>query len=148
MLLLCWALLLGLATRPVALLLCALAPPIVLSGVAPDRFEVTLLLLLLVAKGAGWLSLDGLAVRWASTGLRWRALAAGAVPHVAGGGGGLGATAAVRPPRWPACGIPLIAHRTITCSSRSYTRWQPRRYRRPISRSPFGASYETSATWP
>jgi hypothetical protein len=43
----------------VALLLFALAPPIVLSGVAPDRFEVALLLLLLAAKGAGWLSLDG-----------------------------------------------------------------------------------------
>ncbi|HXA54895.1 MAG TPA: hypothetical protein VNV37_08485, partial [Solirubrobacteraceae bacterium] len=35
MLLLCWALLLGVATRPVAVLLCALAPPIVLSSVAP-----------------------------------------------------------------------------------------------------------------
>ena len=32
LLLLCWALLLGVATRPVALILCALAPPIVLSG--------------------------------------------------------------------------------------------------------------------
>ena len=48
---------LGVATRPVTGLLCALAPPILLSGVASDRFEVTLLLLLVAAKGAGWLSL-------------------------------------------------------------------------------------------
>jgi hypothetical protein len=50
-LLLCWALLLGLATRSVALLVCALTPAIVLSGPAFDRFEITLLLLLLAARG-------------------------------------------------------------------------------------------------
>ena len=111
MLLLCWALLLGLATRPVALLLCALAPPIVLSGVAPDRFEVTLLLLLLAAKGAGWLSLDGVAVRWASTGLRMRDHAAEAVPHVVVVGGGFGGIAAVRALRSTACRITLIDRR-------------------------------------
>ena len=111
MLLLSWALLLGLATRPVALLLCGLAPPIVLSGVAPDRFEVTLLLLLLAAKGAGWLSLDGLAVRWASTGLRMRDHAAGAVPHVVVVGGGFGGIAAVRALRSTACRITLIDRR-------------------------------------
>ncbi len=66
LLLLCWALLLGLATRPVAVLLCVLAPPILLPGEMPDRFGVTLLLLLLAAKGAGWLSLDGLAAQWAA----------------------------------------------------------------------------------
>ena len=111
MLLLCWALLLGLATRPVAVLLCALAPPIVLSGVAPDRFEVTLLLLLLAAKGAGWLSLDGLAARWASTGLRMRDHAAEAVPHVVVVGGGFGGIAAVRALRSTACRITLIDRR-------------------------------------
>jgi NADH dehydrogenase FAD-containing subunit len=111
MLLLCWALLLGVATRPVAVLLCALAPPIVLSGVAPDRFEVTLLLLLLAAKGAGWLSLDGLAARWASTGLRMRDHAAEAVPHVVVVGGGFGGIAAVRALRSTACRITLIDRR-------------------------------------
>jgi NADH dehydrogenase FAD-containing subunit len=111
MLLLCWALLLGVATRPVAVLLCALAPPIVLSGVAPDRFEVTLLLLLLAAKGAGWLSLDGLAARWASTGLRMRDYAAEAVPHVVVVGGGFGGIAAVRALRSTACRITLIDRR-------------------------------------
>jgi NADH dehydrogenase FAD-containing subunit len=111
MLLLCWALLLGVATRPVAVLLCALTPPIVLSGVAPDRFEVTLLLLLLAAKGAGWLSLDGLAARWASTGLRMRDHAAEAVPHVVVVGGGFGGIAAVRALRSTACRITLIDRR-------------------------------------
>jgi NADH dehydrogenase/putative oxidoreductase len=111
MLLLCWALLLGVATRPVAVLLCALAPPIVLSGVSPDRFEVTLLLLLLAAKGAGWLSLDGLAARWASTGPRMRDHAAEAVPHVVVVGGGFGGIAAVRALRSTACRITLIDRR-------------------------------------
>jgi NADH dehydrogenase/putative oxidoreductase len=111
MLLLCWALLLGLAMRPVALLLCALAPPIVLSGVTPDRFEVVLLLLLVAAKGAGWLSLDGVAVRWASSGRRMRDHAAEAVPHVVVVGGGFGGIAAVRALRWTACRITLIDRR-------------------------------------
>jgi NADH dehydrogenase/putative oxidoreductase len=111
MLLLCWALLLGVATRPVAVLLCALAPPIVLSGVAPDRFEVTLLLLLLAAKGAGWLSFDGLAARWASTGPRVRDYASEAVPHVVVVGGGFGGIAAVRALRSTACRITLIDRR-------------------------------------
>jgi NADH dehydrogenase FAD-containing subunit len=111
MLLLCWALMLGLATQPVALLLCALAPPIVLSGVTPDRFEIALLLLMLAAKGAGWLSLDGVAVRWASTGLRMRDHAAEAVPHVVVVGGGFGGIAAVRALRSTACRITLIDRR-------------------------------------
>jgi NADH dehydrogenase FAD-containing subunit len=111
MLLLCWALMLGLATQPVALLLFALAPPIVLSGVAPDRFEIALLLLLLAAKGAGWLSLDGVAVRWARTGLRMRDHAAEAVPHVVVVGGGFGGIAAVRALRSAACRITLIDRR-------------------------------------
>jgi hypothetical protein len=51
-LLLCWTLLFGLATRPVALILSAVAP-IALSSRIPDRFEVALPLLLLAAKGAG-----------------------------------------------------------------------------------------------
>ncbi|HEX3830205.1 MAG TPA: NAD(P)/FAD-dependent oxidoreductase [Sporichthyaceae bacterium] len=112
LLLLCWALLLGLATRPVALLLCALAPPIVLSGVAPDRFEVTLLLLLLAAKGAGWLSLDSAAVQCAGSGPRVRDHAAAeAVPHVVVVGGGFGGIAAVRALRSTACRITLIDRR-------------------------------------
>jgi NADH:ubiquinone reductase (H+-translocating) len=111
LLLLCWALLFGVATRPVAVLLCALAPPILLSGGTLDRFEVTLLLLLLAANGAGWLSLDRLAARWAGTGLRMRDHAAGSVPHVVVVGGGFGGIAAVRALRWTACRITLIDRR-------------------------------------
>ncbi len=111
LLLLCWALLFGVATRPVALLLCALAPPILLSVEAPDPFEVTLLLLLLATKGAGWLSLDGLASRWATTRLRMQDQADEPVPHVVVVGGGFGGIAAVRALRWTACRITLIDRR-------------------------------------
>jgi NADH:ubiquinone reductase (H+-translocating) len=119
LLLLCWTLLFGVATRPVAVLLCALAPPILLSGVVPDRFEVALLLLLLAAKGAGWLSLDGLAAQWtterttprATTQLRMQGRAAEPVPHVIVVGGGFGGIAAVRALRWTACRITLIDRR-------------------------------------
>ena len=111
LLLLCWALLFGLAAQPVAVLLCGLAPPLLLSGGTADRFEVTLLLLLLAAKGAGWLSLDGLAVRWASALLRMRDHAAEAVSHVVVVGGGFGGITAVRALRWTACRITLIDRR-------------------------------------
>src|ERR1700721_825955 len=111
LLLLCWTLLFGVATRPVAVLLCALAPPLLLSGTAPDRFEVTLLLLLLAAGGAGWLSLDGLAARWASTHSRMRDQPGDSVPHVVIVGGGFGGIAAVRSLRWTACRITLIDRR-------------------------------------
>ena len=110
-LLLCWALLLGVATRPMAVLSCALASPIVLSGTAPDRFGVTLLLLLLVAKGAGWLSLDGLAARWASAHVRMEDWAGEPVPHVVVVGGGFGGIATVRALRWTACRVTLIDRR-------------------------------------
>jgi len=111
LLLLCWALLFGVATRPVAVLLCALAPPIVHSGGPPDRFEVTLLLLLLATKGAGWLSLDGLAARWFSGRLQMQDRAGDSIPHVIVVGGGFGGIAAVRALRWTACRITLIDRR-------------------------------------
>jgi len=112
MILLCWALLFGLATRPLALLLCGLAPPIVLSGGVQDRFEVTLLLLLLAAKGAGWLSLDALAGRWAAARLRMQDPAdEEPIPHVVVVGGGFGGIAAARALRWTGCRITLIDRR-------------------------------------
>ena len=111
LLLLCWALLLGLATRPVAVLLCVLAPPILLPGEMPDRFGVTLLLLLLAAKGAGWLSLDGLAAQWAAIHARMQYREGEPVPHVVVVGGGFGGIAAVHALRWTACRITLIDRR-------------------------------------
>ncbi len=113
LLLLCWALLFGLAARirRGAAAVAGLAPPILLSSVTPDRFEVTLLLLLLAAKGAGWLSLDGVAALWAGTALRMRDHVAEALPHVVVVGGGFGGIAAVRALRCTACRITLIDRR-------------------------------------
>jgi len=111
MLLLSWALVLGAATRPVALILCALVPPIVLSAGNSDRFEVALLLLLLAVKGAGWLSLDGAVLNWAARHLRMRSRNDEPVPHVVVVGGGFGGIAAVRRLRWTACRITLIDRR-------------------------------------
>jgi NADH dehydrogenase/putative oxidoreductase len=111
LLLLCWALLFGVATRAVAVLLCALSMPILLAAVVPDRFDVTLLLLLLAAHGAGRLSLDGLAAQWASLQLRMPDRASEKLPRVVVVGGGFGGIAAVRALRWTACRITLIDRR-------------------------------------
>lgn len=110
-LLLCWALLLGLGTRPVALIFCALAPPIFLSANTPDPLEVALLLLLIAAKGAGKLSVDALASRWAGTHLRMPERADAKVPHVVVVGGGFGGIAAVGGLRRTSCQITLIDRR-------------------------------------
>ena len=111
LLLLCWALLFGIATRSVVVVLCALASPVLLSSMSPYRFEATLLLLLLMARGPGWLSVDGLAARWASTQLRMPERIGGPVPHVVVVGGGFGGVAAVRALRWTACRITLVDQR-------------------------------------
>ena len=111
LLLLCWALLLGVATRPVALILCALAPPIVISAGISDRFEVVVLLLLLAVKGAGQFSLDGAASSWASSYVRMPSRKDEPVPHVVVVGGGFGGIATVRGLRWTACRITLIDRR-------------------------------------
>ena len=145
-LLLCWALLLGLGTRPVALILCALAPPIVLSAGIPDRFEVTLLLLLIAAKGAGKLSLDGAASCWAGSYLRMPDRRDEPVPHVVVVGGGFGGIAAVRGLRWTHAESRSSTDAIIICSSRSCTRLRPLPCRRPISRCLSAVSCETSAT--
>ncbi len=111
LLLLCWALLFGVATRPVTVLLCVLAPPILSSGVTPDRFEVMLLLLLLAATGAGWASLDGVAAGWAALRSRMVDRSGEPLPHVVVVGGGFGGIAAVHALRWTACRITLIDRR-------------------------------------
>ena len=110
-LLLCWALLLGLGTRPVALILCAIGPPIVLSANTPDQFEITLLLLLIAANGAGRVSVDALASCWAGSHLRIPDRRDAKVPHVVVVGGGFGGIAAVRGLRRTACRITLIDRR-------------------------------------
>ncbi|HUN43041.1 MAG TPA: NAD(P)/FAD-dependent oxidoreductase [Acetobacteraceae bacterium] len=111
MLLLCWALVLGMATRFVALLLCILAPPMVLHGAMSDRFEVALLLLFLAAKGAGKLSLDGLVGLVAEPCVPLRRPAGEAIPHVVVVGGGFGGIATVRALRSTACRVTLVDRR-------------------------------------
>jgi NADH dehydrogenase/putative oxidoreductase len=107
----CWALLLGVATRPVALILCAVAPPMVLSAGISDRFEAVVLLLLLAVKGPGWVSLDGAASSWAGSYLRLLSRKDEPVPHIVVVGGGFGGIATVRGLRWTACRITLIDRR-------------------------------------
>ena len=109
-LLLCWALFLGLGTRPAALILCVVAPSIVLPSGVPDQFEVALLLLLLATKGAGRLSLDGAVTCLAGGHLRIPSRDE-PVPHIVVVGGGFGGIAAVRGLRWTACRITLIDRR-------------------------------------
>jgi NADH dehydrogenase FAD-containing subunit len=89
-------------------LLCVLAPPILSSGVTPDRFEV---LLLLAATGAGWASLDGVAAGWAALRSRMVDRSGEPLPHVVVVGGGFGGIAAVHALRWTACRITLIDRR-------------------------------------
>ena len=108
----CWALLFGVATRPVdGAPVRALVTPILSSGVTPDRFEVMLLLLLLAATGAGWASLDGVAAGWAALRSRMVDRSGEPLPHVVVVGGGFGGIAAVHALRWTACRITLIDRR-------------------------------------
>jgi NADH dehydrogenase/putative oxidoreductase len=111
LLLLCWTLMLGIATRPVAVLLCALAPPILVSGRVPDQFEISALLLLLASKGAGLLSLDHVATLCAAAALPSRDQLDKALPHVVIVGGGFAGIAAARGLRHTRCRITLIDRR-------------------------------------
>jgi NADH dehydrogenase FAD-containing subunit len=103
----CWALALGVATRPAALLLCVLTVA-VLPGAMPGRFGIVLLLALVVASGAGVVSLDALLVRWIDRTVRRRNAPDGTVPHVVVVGGGFGGLAVVRALRRTACRITLV----------------------------------------
>ena len=103
----CWALALGVATRPAALLLCVLALA-VFPGAMPGRFGVVLLLALVAASGAGVVSLDALLVRWLDRTVRQRNAPDGTVPHVVVVGGGFGGLAVVRALRRTACRITLV----------------------------------------
>jgi NADH dehydrogenase FAD-containing subunit len=107
LLLLCWALVLGAATRPVALLLCAAAPA-VFPDALPGQIEVVLLLALVASGGAGVVSLDMLCARWMRLALRRRDQANGAAPHVVVVGGGFGGIATVSALRRAACRVTLV----------------------------------------
>ena len=103
----CWALALGIATRPAALVACVLAL-IVFPDATPGQFEVVLLLVLVSASGAGAVSLDAPLVRWIDRVTSRRGAAQGILPHVVVVGGGFGGLALVRALRWTACRITLV----------------------------------------
>src|SRR6202012_339684 len=84
---------------------------IVLSANAPDRSEVTLLLLLIAAKGAGRVSVDAVVSRWAGSHLLMPDRRDAKVPHVVVVGGGFGGITAVRALRRTGCRITLIDRR-------------------------------------
>ena len=102
-----WALLLGMATRPAALLLGVLVLT-VFPGSMPGRLAIMLVLALVAATGAGALSLDAALVRWIDASLRRHDNAGGTVPHVVVVGGGFGGLATVRALRRTACRITLV----------------------------------------
>jgi NADH dehydrogenase FAD-containing subunit len=109
--LLAWALIGGLATRLTAVILCVVAPLMVLSGTMDDRFGAMVLLLLVAAGGAGKISIDGLLARWIKGSLTSPGQARDETPHVVIVGGGFGGIAAVRALRRVGCRITLIDRR-------------------------------------
>jgi NADH dehydrogenase FAD-containing subunit len=103
----CWALALGFATRPAALLLCGLALT-VFPGAMLGRFEIVVLLALVATSGAGAISLDAPLVRWIERTIPRRNAIHGIVPHVVVVGGGFGGLAVVRALRRTRCRITLV----------------------------------------
>jgi NADH dehydrogenase FAD-containing subunit len=103
----CWALAFGVATRPVALLLCVLALT-VFPDAASGRFEIVLLLVLVSTSGAGAISLDAPLVRWLDRATSRRSAAQSSMPHVVVVGGGFGGLAVARALRRTACRITLV----------------------------------------
>jgi NADH:ubiquinone reductase (H+-translocating) len=84
---------------------------VAIPGLAVDHFEISLLLLLLAARGAGGLSVDGAVAEWAASHLRMRDQAEEMVPRVVVVGGGFGGITAVRALRWTRCRITLVDRR-------------------------------------
>jgi NADH dehydrogenase FAD-containing subunit len=107
--LLAWALIVGLATRPTALILCGVAP--LMGLMMGDRPGAMFLLLLVAAGGPGKLSIDWLLARRVDSGLHSRGQARDETPHVVVVGGGFGGVAAVRALRSVGCQITLIDRR-------------------------------------
>ncbi len=101
---------LGIATRPIALLLAAM----VLSGLAmtmDDRLTVILILLTITSSGAGLLSADRLILSWARGRRDDRDRIETNLPHVVVVGGGFAGIAAARGLRNARCRVTLIDRR-------------------------------------
>ncbi len=110
-LLLGWALIIGLLTRPVGIVLCLASPLSLLAGQNHEATGVVLLLLILAASGAGKLSLDWVVAKAAALTDDLAPEPAGSLPHVVVVGGGFGGMAAVRALRSTACRVTLIDRR-------------------------------------
>ncbi len=110
LLLTAWTIVLGFATRPVALVLCflmlSITPPVGKS----ITIEITLLLALLATNGAGWLSLDDIGARWFARSMVPHP-SDRPVPRVVVVGGGFGGIAVVHALRRTVCRITLIDRR-------------------------------------
>jgi NADH dehydrogenase len=105
------ALTLGVATRFTALIVVGMIP---IAGVAmstDDRLAVLLLLLMLVASGAGVFSIDRLLELWMRIRARRERPPQSALPHVVVVGGGFGGVAAVQRLSRAPCRITLIDQR-------------------------------------
>jgi NADH dehydrogenase FAD-containing subunit len=99
----------GLAVRPVALILLLLTPLDVTSSVLGDRLYWVLLLALLVVRGGGWLSFDRLLLFWLRRGPDAPDISG--LPHVVIVGGGFGGIAAASGLRNAPCRVTLIDRR-------------------------------------
>ena len=111
LILLGWCLVLGLLTRPVAIVLCGIWPLMPLLGADQNVTAIELLLLLIASRGAGTLSLDWGIVQ--ATGILHSSqeqITAGS-PRVVVVGGGFGGIATVRALSRTNCRITLIDRR-------------------------------------
>lgn len=102
---------LGIAARPVALLLAAIGPLAGLAMTMEDRLTVLLVLLTIASSGAGLLSADRLILDWVRGGRDDRDRIETELPHVVVVGGGFAGIAAARGLRNARCGVTLIDRR-------------------------------------
>jgi NADH dehydrogenase FAD-containing subunit/uncharacterized membrane protein YphA (DoxX/SURF4 family) len=109
LILLGWCLLLGLLTRPVALVLCVACP--LMPVVTPAETAVSMLLLLIACRGAGTLSLDWGIVKAIDRLRSGREQITQSSPRVVVVGGGFGGIATVRSLSKTNCRITLIDRR-------------------------------------
>jgi NADH dehydrogenase FAD-containing subunit len=102
---------LGIAARPIALLLAAIGPLTELAMTMEDRPTVLLVLLTIASSGAGLLSADRLILDWVRGGRDDRDRIETNLPHVVVVGGGFAGIAAARGLRSARCRVTLLDRR-------------------------------------